>query len=218
MPDSGQRTEKPTPRRLQRARREGSFSSSREFVSAVQFLGFVTLVVTFGGAWLLRTTRATRVLLARAFVTELTANELVALTRNVIVPELTPLLLAGGALVLLVLFAQLATTRLGISYSKLAPDFKRLNFLNRFRTVPAQNVPLFIQALLLLPLIGMVVYYEVVENLGSFLELPWMSPRASVSRIAGTLQILLWRAAGLFLVVGIVDLFWRATATSSNSA
>ncbi len=209
MADSGQRSEKPTQRRLQRARREGNFPSSREFVSAIQFFGFVALVVTFSGAWLMHTARATRTLLTRAFSTDLTLNALVALTRTVIVPEVAPLLLAGGALVLLVLFTQLATTRLGISYSRLAPDFKRLNFLNRFSTVPAQNLPLFIQALLLLPLIGLVVYYEVTENLGSFLELPWMGARAAVTRIGGTIEVLLWRAAGLFLVVGVADLLWR---------
>jgi hypothetical protein len=50
---------------------------------------------------------------------------------------------------------------MGISLSKLLPDFSRLNFLARFSSVPAQNLPLFLQALLLLPVIGLVVYYEV---------------------------------------------------------
>ena len=43
VPDD-QRTEKPTQRRLERARKEGNFPSSREFVSAVQFTGFVALM------------------------------------------------------------------------------------------------------------------------------------------------------------------------------
>lgn len=209
MAANGQGTEKPTQRRIDRARREGNFPSSREFIAAIQFLGFVALVVTFSGAWLMRTARITRYLLARAFSTELTPTELISLTRHVIVPELAPLMLAGIGLVLLVLSAQLATTRLGISVSKLVPDFKRLNFLKKFRSVPAQNLPLFLQALVLLPLIGAVVYYEASENLGSFLELPWMAAQAAVARVGSTLETLLWRAAGLFLVVGIVDLVWQ---------
>jgi flagellar biosynthetic protein FlhB len=208
MADSGQ-TEKPTQRRLLRARKEGNFLSSREFVSAIQFLGFVTLAVTFSGAFLMRIAAVTRTLLTRAYSIDLTPAGLVSLTRAVIVPELTPLILAGAALVVLVLSAQLATTRMGISLAKLAPDFKRLNFLKRFSTVPAQNLPLFIQALLLLPVIGLAVYYEVTENLNSILELPWMGAQAAISRIGGTLEILLWRGAGLFLVIGVADLVWQ---------
>jgi flagellar biosynthetic protein FlhB len=98
---------------------------------------------------------------------------------------------------------------MGISLSKLLPDFSRLNFLARFSSVPAQNLPLFLQALLLLPVIGLVVYYEVTENLASFLDLPWMGAQVAIARVGGVMETLLWRAAGLFLVIGIVDLFWQ---------
>ena len=36
-----------------------------------------------------------------------------------------------------------------------------------------------------------------------------MSVRAAVARIGGTLEILLWRSAALFLLVGIGDLVWQ---------
>jgi flagellar biosynthesis protein FlhB len=154
MADSGLRTEKATPRRLERARKEGNFPSSREFLSAVQFAAFVALTAAFGSAWLGRTTRLTRALFARGFAGELTPAGLVSLVRGVIVPELTPLVAAGAALVALAVFTQLATTRMGISDAKLAPDFKRLNPFARVASLPGQNLPVFIQALLLRPLSG----------------------------------------------------------------
>ena len=133
MSDSGQRTEKPTQQRLERARREGQFPSSKEFVSAVQFLVFLTLLVSSGGVWFLRVLSVTRQLLTRAFSTyltaDLTAQSLVSLVHEFFLPILTPLLFGGAALVLMVTFAQLATTNFGISPSKLAPDIKRLEFL-----------------------------------------------------------------------------------------
>src|SRR5215831_18024750 len=113
MADSGQRTEKPTQRRIEKARREGNFPSSREFISAVQFLGFVVIVATFGGTFLVRTARVVRYLLSIAFTTDLTAASVITLARGVIVPALEPLIFAGVALVLLVLLAQLATTKMG---------------------------------------------------------------------------------------------------------
>ncbi|HLW77582.1 MAG TPA: EscU/YscU/HrcU family type III secretion system export apparatus switch protein, partial [Bryobacteraceae bacterium] len=208
MADS-QHTEKPTQRRVDRARKEGNFPSSREFISSIQFLGFVSILVTFGGTFLIRMARAMRGLLARAFSTEITPTELVAMVHQVGLPLFLPLIFAGAALVLLVIGAQLATTKLGISVSKLTPDFKRLNPLSRIKNLPGQNVPMVLQALLLLPLVTLVVYYEVTENLGSFLELPWMGAQVAVMRIGAVISTLLWRAAGLFLVAGFIDLAWQ---------
>lgn len=204
-----QQTEKPTKRRIDKARREGNFPASREFISAVHFVGFVALAVCFSGIFLMRLARIMRYLLARAFDTEMTQREVVTLFRDVVLPALVPALAAAAGLVVLSVAAQLATTQMGISLAKLAPDFNRLNILKRFSSVPAQNVPLFLQALVLLPLVGMVVYYEATENLGAFLDLSWMGPQAAVARVGGVLETLLWRASGLFLLAGLVDLFWQ---------
>jgi flagellar biosynthetic protein FlhB len=57
--------------------------------------------------------------------------------------------------------------------------------------------------------VGLVVYYEAAENLDSFLELPWMGAQAAAVRIGSTLEALLWRAASLFMLVGVFDLFWQ---------
>src|SRR5579862_4260493 len=165
MADSGQRTEKPTQRRIDKARREGNFPASREFISSMQFFGFVAILAIFGGTFLLRTARAIRYLLSIAFTTEIDARQAVSLMRGVVVPVLQPLLFAGAALVLLVVFAQLATTKMGFSVSKLAPDFKRLDPFKRISSLPGQNIPMFLQAAVLLPVIGAAVYFEATENL-----------------------------------------------------
>jgi flagellar biosynthetic protein FlhB len=209
MADSGQRSEKPTQRRVDRARREGSFPASREFISSVHFIGFVALSAAFTGAWVMRTARLMCGLLSLAFSGEVTAERVVMISRNIIAPELLPLILAGAALTSLVVFAQLASTRMGVSLQKLAPDFKRFNFTKRLSSLPGQNLPVFLQALLLLPLVGAVVYFEVTENLDSFLELPWMAAQSAALRVGGTIETLLWRAAGLFLLVGLTDLAWQ---------
>jgi flagellar biosynthesis protein FlhB len=204
-----QRSEQPTQRRVDRARKEGNFPASREFISSVHFLGFVVIAVTFSGNFLFRCARMMRDLLPRAFTIDLTPREAVSLMRSVVLPALEPVMLAGIALMFLVVLIQLASTRMGISLSKLTPDFARFNVLRRFSSIPAQNLPMFLQALLLLPVIALVVYYEVTENLGSFLDLPWMGAQAAMARVGGTIETLLWRAAGLFLITGILDLLWQ---------
>ncbi len=204
-----QRTEKPTKRRVDRARREGNFPASREFISSVQFLGFVTLATAFSGSLMLRVARVMRDVFARVFTIDLTPTAVVVLMRDEIFPLLAPVIAAGAALIVLVIAAQLATTRMGISLNKLAPDFNRLNVIKRFSSIPAQNIPLFFQALLLLPVVGLVVYYEISENVGTFLSMPWMGTQVAVAHIAATIETLLWRAAAVFLLVGFIDLAWQ---------
>jgi flagellar biosynthetic protein FlhB len=209
MADQGQRTEKPTLRRLERARREGQFPASREFVGAVQFLGFVSLASIFAGAWMLAGARIMRHLLTLAFSPHLKPEGILATVAGMVLPEVVPLFVGGAALVVLVIAAQLASTRGGLSGAKLAPDIKRLKFGSRLKSLPGQNLPALAQALLLLPVVGAVVWYEAGENRDALLELVWLAPRPAAARIGATLATLLWRAAGLFAFIGVADLFWQ---------
>lgn len=204
-----QRTEKPTKRRLDKAREEGDFPSSREFVTSVQFLGFVTLASLFAGTFLRAIEGLMRKLLALAFSLNFTVTSITAIARQLVAPELYPLIIGGAILTAMTAGAQLATTRLGISTKKLTPDFARLNPAKRLASLPSQNLFMAAQAVVLLALVGLVVYYEVSENLDSFLELPWLAPRSSAARIGEALETLLWRAAALFLLAGVADLVWQ---------
>ena len=209
MAGAGERTEQPTPRRLEKARRDGQFPTSKEFGSAVQFLGFLLLLAAFGAGWFAEILALSRRLLARAFSLEVTPTQLMATFVEIVRGAIVPLLLGGAAMVLLVLAAQLGTTRLGISLAKLAPDVKRLNPLSRMQNLASQNLPPFLQSLVLIPVIGMVVYYEIAENRDQLLALPWLSPQGGLLRTAAALKTLLWRAASLFLVLGLIDLVWQ---------
>ncbi len=204
-----QRTEKPTKRRLDKAREEGNFPSSREFVTSVQFLGFVTLAALFAGTFLRSLEELMRKLFSLAFSFNFTVTSITAIARQVVAPQLIPLLIGGTILTGLTLTAQLATTKLGISAAKLTPDFERLNPAKRLASLPSQNLFMAGQAVVMLILVGFVVYYEISENLDSFLELPWLAPRSSAARIGGALEALMWRAAAVFLLAGVTDLIWQ---------
>lgn len=207
MSDQGQKTEKPTPRRVEKARREGRFPVSREFVSALQFLGFVAILTSFGYEWLTRAKETMRSLLSQAFRSDLGPADVVGLFRGLVIPDLAPLLVAGGLLMVLSLFVHLATTKMGLAAGRLAPDFARLNPLARLRDLPAQNVPALFHAMALLPIFGLAIYVVVGEHLNAYLELPFLGVEAGVRRVASSLAGLLWRAGGLFLLFGVIDLF-----------
>jgi len=203
--DRGDRTEQPTERRIQKAREEGNFPVSREFVGALQFSAFVALLAAFSGAWLGRMGALTSALVRESFHTELTPAALARLVRELL-SWAWPLLAAGGLLVAVTLAAQLLTTRGGVSAKKLVPDLKRLNPAGRLRELPRQNLSQFFHALLLLPLFLAAVWAVASENLASFLRLPLLDVASATARLGEAVEALLWRAAALLLLLGAVDL------------
>jgi O-antigen ligase len=201
MSDKSQRTEQATPHRLEKARREGQFSSSKELLSAAQFLAFTYLLSRWGAGWFERTGEETRRLLVHAFHAEMSFQQLAGLCRHTLVSSLTPLAVLGAALVALSLASQMAMTRMGFSFQRLAPDLKRLNPVSRLREMLRQNVWATAKALVLLPLAAWAVWTIARDNLADYAAFPLTDTRAGVSRLAGSLMGLMWKAAGLFLVL-----------------
>lgn len=202
-----QKNEQPTQRRLDKARRDGRFPVSREFVGAAQFIVFVWLLGAFGNEWLHKTSAAIRAVLSAAFRPDLTPTALVHILWTLANAALVPLLIAGCGLMAISLAAQLFATKLGVSLTKLAPDLKRLNPVSRLRDLPKQNWPAFTQAVVLLPVFGFAVYAIAKENIAAFERLPLAGVEASAYRVTGAINSLLWRAGMLFFVFGLVDLF-----------
>jgi flagellar biosynthetic protein FlhB len=208
MPDKSQQTEKPTQRRIEQARREGRFMVSREAVGALQFLAFSAMMAAFGAEYCSHVISTARHLLRAAFTSELTTAEIMRLLRLIVRRDFLPIGVFGGILLLVSLATQLAVTRLGVSLKSLAPNFKRLNFVSRFRELPRQNLPALFQALLLLPLFGAAVYGIVKDNWDALLRMPLQAAELGARQMALSVQALLWKAAMLFLVLGAFD-FWR---------
>jgi len=206
MPDQGQRTEKPTKRKLDKARREGQFPSSREFLASLQFLTFTVLFGAGGAALIERVREVTRYFLASAFHTELTPHLIPRLYQESVGHVFRPLAWMGVCLAGVAASAQLASTRLGLSPSKLAPDIKRLNPLQKLRSVPGQNAASFSQALIFLPLLLGAVYAVARENLTAYAGLARQDLVPALYVLAGSIKNFLWRAAFLFAAIGLLDL------------
>ena len=201
-----QKSEKPTQRRLLKAREQGNFASSRQFIAGMQFLSFVTLLHFFGGTWVTSMRVVMTSTLRLAFGPEFSLNDWVVIFRDLALHCGVPVLMAGGALGLLTLALQLGLNKMGFSFQKLAPDFKRLSPMGRLKQITRQNLPSLLQALILLPVSVYVVYAIVYEKLDRLLMLPLKSLEAGRADVADSISTLLWRAAGLFFIFGCVDL------------
>ncbi len=202
-----QKSEQPTKKRVEKAREEGQVPSARHFIAGMQFCLFVALLQYKGIDCMNHIAGIFRTFLGRAFSTDVNSAELMRLGSDVLFSCLVPLIVGGAGLVVLGLALQLGVTKMGFSVKKLTPDFTRLNPLSKLRQMPAQNFAGLMQALIMLPLFGMAIYGVVSAQLDRFIILPLSNVRTGMDEICGILQGLLWKAAGLFLVFGFVELF-----------
>jgi flagellar biosynthetic protein FlhB len=101
----------------------------------------------------------------------------------------------------------LAVTRLGFAFNKLAPDLTRLNPGKALANAKRQNLTGFVQALVLLPVFSLAVYFIAQDNLSAFMQLPFQAVDSGLKRVTSSINDLLWKAVYLFLIWGSIDLF-----------
>lgn len=206
MSDSGNRTEKATPRRLEKARKDGNFVSTKEFVSGAQFIVFAGLLLSGFPSFLADAMGYMKGFVRLAFEShDLEREGLVFLFRNRLAPVMAGLLLGGLALTATALVAQLAASRLGVSVKKLMPDLQRLNPMSRLKELPSQNVSQFLRSALLLPLFLGVAAWLVWTHSRQFLYLPLMPWAQGVMVVGQSLRDLIERALYVFLFLGLFD-------------
>jgi flagellar biosynthetic protein FlhB len=201
------KTEQPTQRRLLKAREEGQFPAAREFVGALQFMVFLGLLGAWGATWFGQFRQTTRSLFQLAFAPELRAEDLTRIAIEIAWRHLLPLAIGGLAVVVATLAFRLVTTQFGFSLNKLAPDLSRLSPLNKLKELPRQNLPNLMQAVIMLPIFLWAVYVIARDKLDAFLALPLESVTVGWSLLGGSVMDLFWKASGVFLVFGCVDLF-----------
>jgi flagellar biosynthetic protein FlhB len=207
MADQSGKSEKATQQRLQKARREGRFATSKDFVGALQFVTFVFLLTGATGNWVAVTKRLIRVLMEQALHQELGLKELVGMAHLLMDQLIAPFLVRGFILTGVSLAVHLAITRFGFSFKRLTPDPQRFNSIKRIREMPRQGLWAVMQALVMLGVFGALLYGIARDNVQLFMFLPLARPEVGVHQVAGSLMSLLWKAAGLFVVFGTVDLF-----------
>ncbi|MBI4873296.1 MAG: EscU/YscU/HrcU family type III secretion system export apparatus switch protein [Acidobacteria bacterium] len=206
MADTGGKTEKATPRRLEKAREDGQFASSREFVSAAQFLTFAAIFTWCGAAWFQELRSASRLLFEQAFAPDFGVTQVVRIAAVVLGRVFLPLGLAAAALMAVSLGFQMAVTRLGFSFKRLAPSGDKFDPLKKLRELPAQNLPALVQAACMLVFFAFAVYWIVGRNLDVLLTLPRYGLPTGLRHVSESIRQLLWRGGAILLLFGILDL------------
>jgi len=207
MSDQSQRTEQPTPRRLEKARKEGQVAVSRDLTQAAQLVVAV-LVLNWSGYSLLEGLKQCfRGFWRQAWRGEVEAAGLGGLAVEALRGPLAAAGYLAAALVGTSLLSHALQTGFALSPKRLRLDWSRLSPASRLQEMPGQNMRETVKALWLFPLFAWVCWTVVRGNAEVFLRLPWQPVPAGVAAVAQTLESLLWKAALVLLALGAWDFF-----------
>jgi flagellar biosynthetic protein FlhB len=200
------KTEKPTPQRLKKAREQGQFLVSRGFLSAIQFIVAILLLDSLVKSWRNTLTVEFPRLLERAFAGEISSSEWPTVLRTILVQNSTPLVYFLGTLLVITLAVHLGISKLGFSLQRLAPSFGRLSPASKLKQLPGQNIKNVLEAALLLAALALAVYSLLQDQAAALVRLSLEPATLATAQIGESIKSLLWKAAWLFIAFGVVDL------------
>jgi flagellar biosynthesis protein FlhB len=206
MATGGSKTEKPTAQRLRKAREQGQFLVSRGFLNAVQFVVAILLLGKLVESWRGGLSHSILQVLNRSLAGEIGEAEWPILVRGIFLQNLSPLLLFAAALMGATLATHLAISKLGFSLERLTPSFGRLSPTSKLKNLPGQNFKSVTEATVLLLALAAVIHSLVQENGAALLRLPLEGVTSGSALVGASIQSLLWKAAALFVLFGVVDL------------
>jgi len=167
-----ERTEDPTPRRLQEARKKGDVAKSMEVPSAAVLLAGLISLYLASGYLLDRLKALLRYYLANSYALEVTPGSMTMITKESMLQSALILFPVMLAVVVMALVANYAQVGVLFAPEKITPDVAKIDpikgFANMFSKQALANV---VKSLAKLSIIGLVSFWEVKKALPGILPL-----------------------------------------------
>jgi len=202
----GERTEEPSQRRLEEARKRGQVPRSRELTNFATMIGGSAALVATGGALTARVSQMVRSGLSIDPQSLYDPSTMMSALGSACMSALAVLLPIFGTVIGLVLLASVAMGGWNFSMEALVPDFTRLSPLAGVKRVfGLRGATELGKALLKCAVVGGVCAAIVSWTFRDVLALAHMEPRAAIGRGAGLMSwSFVWLCASLVLIA-IVD-------------
>jgi flagellar biosynthetic protein FlhB len=207
---SSERTEAPSAKRLAEARNRGQVLKSQELQSALVMLAAALLLQNVGGGLIAHL----RQLFTETLTTLPTGEVSGAWLSDWATARLLPLGLDVGLLVLGVTAAGLVVSfaQTGVHWASERPtfDLSRLNPIAGFQRVfSGQGLIELLRAFLKLAVIGLIAYQYLSGETEALLLLSQSDLLTALGQWASLTFGLLWRVAGAYLVLGVLDYYYQ---------
>jgi len=208
MPPGGEKTEKPTPRKLREARKRGEVWRSRDLVSAAVLLAAAAVLGIHGPNMAASISELTTTLFGAALSPDPPPPTMVleaAMSTSVscLWPVLLAVALAAG-------LAGLATVRPLLTAKPLEPKAERLDPVQGLKRIFSGR-GLFEAAIatVKVALVAVVVVWTTLSELRSLLALPTAEPGVAAAALGQLATTLLWRGALVLLGLAVVDVLYQ---------
>lgn len=209
MPDRGEKTEQPTPKRLKKARQEGKVPRTEELSSMLVLVSFLVFSMLFGGAWLGKLTGTFRYAIESCHLHELSQSEVIVVVGSFLMT--TAILVAGPILSMMGagLVGKMVQGRPPSTLKPLKPDLTRISPLKGFKKI--FSVGKLVETIKIL--IKMILYTVVCYFAAKHVVLDSMvgSPSAggAVAAIIAVAKQMIIGVAILAAFIAVVDLFFQ---------
>lgn len=206
MADDLERTEAPTGKRLEEARRKGQVARSPEVATAFMILGMAGFLTWGGTAWSRSLTELLPTLLVRARLEDWHPGavhdyglEVLRLFLHLVLPPILVLAVMGLSANLLQVGFLLTTQTLEGNWGKLNPFQGLKRLFARHMLVELFKAPLKLGA------IGGVAYVTLRPHAADLVTLAGRDPWSAVGTVTGVTLMLLWRIGAAYLVFAAID-------------
>lgn len=210
MPAGENKTEKATPRRVEKARNEGQVAQSPEMLSAATLIALV-ITVALLGPWFVNWCRTQIQLgltcdvsvVANAQIFTEYANQKIISVMMVISPFLAGLMVAGIA-------GSVAVSGLNFTPKALKWKPSQLNPVTGLKNLfsPDSVVKLGMSIVKLL-FIGLIVWFYLRDQIDTLIRLQWAQPDDILNGIAGLIFGVVIRIVIGLIGIGVIDMLYR---------
>ena len=145
--------------------------------------------------------------LRQAFRSDLGGDTLLEIIHQAFAQTLFPLIAGSAILVGTGIFFQLLSTRFSFSLHRIVPKGVNFSPISKLKSLPQKGFASAVQAIALLVIFGLMIYWIIENNAGLLLTLPLASLQIGLHTMRALVLSLLWKAVAFFLLFGMIDLF-----------
>ena len=208
---SGEKTEKATPKRRQEERRKGNIFQSRDFTSALGFLGVFSLLYAAGPyalGWFEEQLK--QYLSGFSAFSDLSDAAALRFVSGFAVKSLLLSLPFLAAAAVLGFILDAAQTRLNFSVKRIKVDFKKINPATGLKRVfNLRSIVELIKNALKVAIVAVIVYGEIKSRLPGLVLLTEREISNSISYICQSLFAIVMKAGIAMTAFGVLDYFYQ---------
>lgn len=208
--DSGDKTEKPTPKKLQDAKKKGQVAKSKELSSALTLLA-ATLVIAILSGFLLNTLRGSMKMYLSSYLNfQLSQESIVGLLIKIVIDILKVFIPVAVPIMLIGVIGNIMQIGFIHTTDPLKPQFSKLNPINGFkRMFSIRSLVDLVKNLCIVSIVGYIGYKFVIDNYYSLLNFGNYRTVIILTELAGLIIDVFVKVSIALLIIGCIDFLYQ---------